>query len=59
MNVSDYNLKRHIELLNREKEIRSENTHENEKEFWELNKYDIFLSQHILWVKLLGYSKPF
>lgn len=52
MNVSSYNLKRHIELLNREKKLLSQDKyliHENRAEFLELIEYGAAVESHILW----------
>jgi len=52
MNVINYNIKRHIELLKYEKKIRSQNKSffkENQTEFLELSKYNAAIDQHIFW----------
>ena len=52
MNSINYDLKRHIELLKHEKKFRSQNKsffEENLTEFWELNKYNAAVSEHIFW----------
>nr|WAK84910.1 hypothetical protein [Amicula sp. isolate GU52X-4 cfCalB7]WAK84982.1 hypothetical protein [Amicula sp. isolate GU52X-4 cfCalB7] len=52
-----YNLKRHIELLNKEKKVLTENKsfcRENRKEALELSKYSSYVSQHIEWKDRFG-----
>jgi hypothetical protein len=52
MNGISYNLKRHIELLNHQKKVRSQNKSflkENQAEFLELLKYNAAVDQHIFW----------
>lgn len=48
----NYNLKRHIELLNQEKKVRNEKKSfwkENPKEALELTKYNVQVDNHIVW----------
>ena len=52
MNVISYNLKRHIELLNHQKKVISQNKSffkENQAEFLELSHYNADVAQHIFW----------
>lgn len=52
MNVINYNLKRHIELLIHEKNLIDQSESffkENQAEFLELNKYNAAVDQHIFW----------
>ena len=52
MNVSSYNFKRHIELLNHQKNVISQDKSffkENQAEFLELNQHDAVVDQHIFW----------
>jgi hypothetical protein len=52
MNVISYNLKRHIQLLNHQKKILSQDKSflkENEAEFLELLQYNGAIDQHIFW----------
>ena len=52
MNVINYNFKKHLELLNHQKNVISQNKsffNENRSEFWELNRYNIAVDQHIFW----------
>lgn len=52
MNDINYNFKRHVELLNQEKKLRSEGKFffaESENEFKELCQYNSLMSQHIFW----------
>ena len=52
MNVISYNLKRHVELLNHEKKVRSQNKSffkENRAESLKLSKYSAAVDQHIFW----------
>ena len=52
MNVISYNLKRHIELLNHQKNVISQDKSffkENQAEFLELSRYNAAVDQHIFW----------
>ena len=54
MHMSSYNLKRHIELLNCQKNVLSQGKSflkQNKTEFWELKKYDQAVNSHIAWEK--------
>ena len=53
MNVISYNLKRHIKLLNHQKNVISQGKSffkENQAEFLELSRYNAAVDQHIFWV---------
>ena len=52
MNGISYNLKRHIELLNHQKNVISQDKSffkENQAEFLELSRYNAAVDQHIFW----------
>ena len=52
MNVINYNLKRHIELLNNKKKVISQNKSffkENQAECLELSQYNAAIDHHIFW----------
>ena len=54
MNLISYNFKRHIELLNHQKNVLSQNKSflkENRAEFSELSLYNAAVDQHIFWEK--------
>jgi len=52
MNIISYNFKRHIELLNYQKNVISQDKSffkENQSEFLELSRYSAAVDQHIFW----------
>ena len=52
MNLISYNLKKHIELLNHQKNVISQDKSffkENQAEFLELSRYNVAVDQHIFW----------
>jgi hypothetical protein len=52
MDKINYNLKRHIELLKRQEDLRNQNKtllKTNQQEFSELTKYNVAVSNHIFW----------